>query len=147
MKQLTLLEKFEKNEARQLELVELLGKEIGNLKYYRTCTAFSDFTPDERREITDVINNILHWVAYLAYYQSRGLEKFKKHNLASFLESTKDKVVLHQTHPHDCEITKEFYRNGFQRMRTLLMVNKDILTYRLKETKLILEHYNNLIKL
>jgi hypothetical protein len=146
-KQLTLLEKFDKNEARQLELVELLGKEIGNLKYYRTSTAFSDFTGTEKAEITERINTILYWVASLAYHQSRGLNKFRKHDLQSFLKSTQDSVALLQSMPFDHEIVREFYGNGLRRMRTLLTVNKDILQYRLKEVNLILDNYSKLIHL
>jgi hypothetical protein len=147
MRQLTLLEKFDKNEARQLELVELLGKEIGNLKYYRICTAFSDFTGEEKADITECINTILYWVATLAYYQSKGLDKFKKHHLETFLKLTEDKNYLTQTDPHEHEIVREFFNNGHRRMKSLLSINKDLLMYRKKETGEITELYNNLIQL
>lgn len=146
-RQLTLIEKFDKNEARQLELVELLGKEIGNLKYYRTCTSFSDFTVPEKDGIFAAINNILYWVAVLAFHQSRGLNKFKQHDLQSFLKSTQDSIELSQTFTKDSEVVREFYGNGYKRMRTLLSVNKDILQYRLKEVNLILDTYSKLIHL
>lgn len=147
MKQLSFIEKLDRNTARQLELVQSLGKEIGNLKYYRISTAFSDFTGKEKQEITECINTILYWTATLAYYQSKGLDKFKGHTLEKFLKTTEDKEYLTQTSPSDSEIVREFYISGSKRMKTLLMVNKDILQYRLKEVNLILDNYKQLIYL
>lgn len=142
--QLTLLTHFDKDTARQLELTEALIKEIGDLKYYRTCVEFSDFLKPEKAYAIDLIDKLLYYAAHLAFSTSRGLPKHRTKELPDYMKLTVNKGQVSMVEPHAPDILSEFFGNGFRRMRTLLAIYKDLLRHNQIEVDEIKKTYNSL---
>jgi hypothetical protein len=137
--QLTLINQFDKSTTRQQYLVDSLIKEIGVLKYYRTLSEFGKMGNEK------LITTILYWTAMLAHRQSKGLAKYKGQTQADFMDRTLDGVNLNITDGIDTNAVWEYYRNGYQRMRTLLMGSRDLLKDDMTTKNRILTHYETLI--
>ena len=139
--QLTLLQDFEKYARRDSKLVDDLVSAIGNLKYFRVNTRFSDF--EQKAEIEEALNQVIYWVAFLAFKKARFVDKYRKKNtLEDFLELTKEKSYLSVAESLSQETLKEYYKNAHLRMNTSFMAYKDLLKDERSITKRILDNFD-----
>ena len=147
--QLSLLEQFEKSKNRQELLVKQLIHFIGLVKYYRTCTSFADIPPPVKTDRLAILENILYWVAQLAFKQSKGLPGYSSPEASTFAyfhRMTKDGVFLNMVEPPDPKALEEYYVNGSKRIRTLLILNRDLMKHDIDLGSRIVDNFNDLIK-
>jgi hypothetical protein len=141
--QLTLLDNFDKLARRDERLVSDLMQAVSNLKYLRINSRFSDLKP--KKEIEESFNQILYWIAFLAWKKARYVEEYKGNwKLDTFLAKTQEKKDLHVTEILDNQTLINGYLNSAKRMQTTFMAYKDLLTDDRAITKRILDNFDNL---
>ncbi len=145
-KQLTLIEQFDKSRDHHILFVEKLIDFIKLVKYYRTCTTFSDSTEKLRHERLAVLQTILYWLAQLAFRVSRGLPKFDKEGFGYFQDLTKDKVFLNMVEYIPQEQLIEFYTSGSKRARTLFILARNVIKDDIEIGTRVIENFDKLIR-
>ena len=135
--QLTLVDQFEKTDKRRAIFLAAIEKQIGNFKYFRTLSRFNGMP--EKTAI--VLNNILNHLAQLATLIDTSKPT------GYYTDQTKDRVLLNVTESTDHEVIREYYHNGYIRLRGIFMANKDLTKDHRPHIRSIILHCENLITL
>jgi hypothetical protein len=126
-KQLSLIEQFDKTTRKRELLIEKLVSFINNLKYIRTCTAFAFTPPLVKEDRMKNINHAMHYLAILTFRLSRGVAKWRTKDYQYFSKLTEDGGFVNMTEAKSDEELIEFYKNNAKRIRTLLLINREIM--------------------
>jgi len=124
--QLSLLEDFDKYERRDERLVNEMLRGISNLKYFRVNVRYTEF--NKKKEIEDVISQILYWMAWIAWKKAKYLPEYKEdYKLDRFLAFTKEASGLGVTESLSVETMAKYFRNAHVRTKTIFYAYRDIL--------------------
>lgn len=143
--QIDFLGKFDRDSVKEEKLVDLILKQVPNVKYLRSRIRFStDLDQTTKDTALKQVENILFNLAALAWEKSRWIPKYKYEHITYFLDKNLDSVVLNCTEVITREDVQEAARNVGLQTTAPLIVQQKIIKDGYKRVETIISNFRTL---
>lgn len=143
--QIDFLSKFDRDSVKEEKLVDLIIKQIPNVKYLRgRIFASLDIDKGVQTIALGHVENILYNLATLAWEKSRWIPKYKYEHLTHFLDMTLDGRVLNCTIVITKEDVQEAVNNVADQTITPLKGQSALLRHEFRRVDTIIANFKTL---
>lgn len=139
------LSKFDRDSVKEEKLVDLIVKQIPNVKYLRgRIFASTEVDADTKKIALGHVENILFNLAALAWEKSRWVPKYKYEHLTHFLDMTLDGRVLNCTIVITKEEVQEAVNNVSEQTCAPLRGQAAVLKHEFRRVETIIANFKTL---